>query len=136
MVGLFANPSELARTARESQVHEAQISDLLERVGRWSGKPLGVVQRVDLGAEEMVVHVDLSTLLGVEGTVIRHVVPARIRRRGVEMRLVLEGGEKGSNDARVDPALVKAIVRGRQWFEQLASGRACKRSRRRLGRLS
>ncbi len=124
VVALFANPSELARAARESQIHEAQISDLLEGAGRWSGKPLGVVQRVDLGADEMALHVDLSIILGVEGTVIRHMVPARIRRRGVEMRLVLEGREKGSNDARVDPVLVKAIVRGRQWFEQLASGRA------------
>ncbi len=40
------------------------------------------------------------------------------------MRLVLRGGEKDSSNARVDPALVKAIVRGRQWFEQLARGRA------------
>ena len=28
------------------------------------------------------------------------------------------------HDARVDPALVKAVVRGRRWFEDLASGRA------------
>ncbi len=39
------------------------------------------------------------------------------------MRLVLHGENNGSGDDRVDPALVKAIVRGRQWFEQLASGR-------------
>ena len=90
----------------------------------WSGKPLEVVQRVELGAEEMEVHVDLSTILGEEGTVVRYVVPTRIRRRCVEMRLVLRSGEKDSSDARVDPALVKAIVRGRQWFEQLARGRA------------
>ncbi len=38
------------------------------------------------------------------------------------MRLVLCGGEKDSSDARADPALIKAIVRGRQWFEQLANG--------------
>ena len=40
------------------------------------------------------------------------------------MRLVLHGGNEGSGDDRVDPALVKAVVRGRQWFEDLASGRA------------
>ena len=40
------------------------------------------------------------------------------------MRLVLHGGNKSPSDDRVDPALVKAIVRGRQWFEDLASGRA------------
>jgi hypothetical protein len=40
------------------------------------------------------------------------------------MRLVLTTGQKDLSTARVDPALVKAIVRGRQWFERLASGRA------------
>ena len=40
------------------------------------------------------------------------------------MRLVLQSGENGACDARVDPALVKAIVRARQWFEQVASGQA------------
>jgi site-specific DNA recombinase len=87
-------------------------------------RALDVVQRIDLGAEEMVVRVDLSRMLGKEVTVVRYVIPARIRRRGIEMRLVLHDGEKASNDARVDPALVKAIIRGKQWFEQLASGRA------------
>jgi site-specific DNA recombinase len=38
------------------------------------------------------------------------------------MRLVLHGGEKDSSNAGPDPALIKALVRGRQWFEQLAGG--------------
>ncbi len=37
---------------------------------------------------------------------------------------MLHGGQGGASDARVDPALVKAVVRGRRWFEDLASGRA------------
>ena len=40
------------------------------------------------------------------------------------MRLVLYDGENGTANPRVDAALVKAIVRGRKWFEQLATGRA------------
>ena len=124
VVAFFADRAELARVAREAQIHEARISELLEEVRRWSGKPLEVVQRVDLGAEEMTVHVDLSRFLGKKGAVVRHVIPTRIRRRGVEMRLVLHGENNGSRDDRVDPALVKAIVRGLQWFEDLASGRA------------
>ncbi len=124
MVALFENRGELARAARESQIHQARVSDLLEGVRGWRGKPLEVVQRVDLGAEAMAVHVDLSRILGEEGTVVRYTIPTRIRRRGVEMRLVLHGEQKGSSDSRVDAALVKAIVRGRQWFERLASGRA------------
>ena len=85
VVALFANPAELTRLAREAQVHEAQISELLERVRCWSGKSLEVVQRVDLCVEEVVVHVDLSEFLGEEGAVIRYVIPIRLRRRGVEM---------------------------------------------------
>ena len=123
ILALFADRAELARLAREAQTHEARISELLKGVWSWNGKPLEVVQRVDLGAQEMIVHVDLSRFLGKEDVVVRHVIPARVRRRGVEMRLVLHGANSGSGDDRVDPALVKAIVRGREWFEQLASGR-------------
>jgi len=124
VLALFMNRAELARIARESQIHETQVSELLERVGSWKGKPLDVVKRVDLGVEEMGLHLDLSMFLGAEGIVVRHRLPTCIRRRGVEMRLVLQGGEAGVSDARVDPALVKAIVRARQWFEQVASGQA------------
>ena len=122
MVALFANPAELARVARQSQVHESQVSELLEGVRRWNGKPLEVVQRVDLGGEEMAIQVDLSSFIDEEGTVVRYVIPTCIRRRGVEMRLVLNGGSEGAGDPRVDATLIKAIVRGREWFDQLVSG--------------
>ncbi len=124
VLALFMNRAELARIARESQVHEGQIFDLLEAVRHWSGNPLEIVKRVDLGTEEMGLHVDLSRFLGAEGIVVRYVIPTCIRRRGVEMRLVLRNGETGARDARVDPALVKAIVRAPQWFEQVASGQS------------
>lgn len=48
-------------------------------------------------------------------------VPLQIRRRGVEMRLVLSN--KGpSRDP--DRTLLKAIARGYKWFQELASGRS------------
>src|ERR1700722_9366954 len=47
-------------------------------------------------------------------------VPLKVRRRGVEMRLIING----SNEPRTpDPALLKAFARARVWFEELASGR-------------
>jgi site-specific DNA recombinase len=48
-----------------------------------------------------------------------HTVPMSIRRRGVGMRLVI--GDFIST-AKADPALVKAIARGRSWWSDLASG--------------
>jgi hypothetical protein len=124
VLAFFANRAELAFAARESQVHETQVSGLLEGVEHCKGKPLDIVKRVDLGADEMGLHLDLSMFLGAEATAIRYAIPTCIRRRGVEMRLVLQSGEKDVSGARIDPALVKAIVRARQWFEQVASGQA------------
>src|SRR5205823_704547 len=43
------------------------------------------------------------------------------KRRGAEMRLAVPG----TNDrSKCDPTLIKAIARGRAWFEELAAGRA------------
>ncbi|HIF95015.1 MAG: hypothetical protein ABGX04_05890 [Myxococcales bacterium] len=83
-----------------------------------------MVQRVDLAVKDMTLHLDLSSISGIQGAVVRYAIPTRIRHRGVETKLVLDDRGAGAADAEVDAALVKAIVRGRQWFEQLASGRA------------
>jgi site-specific DNA recombinase len=47
-----------------------------------------------------------------------------LKRRGVETKLVLPGLAQQKHSSRCDPVLIKAIVRGRAWFEELASGRA------------
>ncbi|HEY2535726.1 MAG TPA: recombinase family protein, partial [Solirubrobacteraceae bacterium] len=46
------------------------------------------------------------------------------KRRGVETKLVLPGLAQQNHSSRCDPALIKAIARGRAWFEELATGRA------------
>jgi hypothetical protein len=46
----------------------------------------------------------------------------QIKRRGVEMRLVIKGN--GSPPQRADLALLKAIARAHQWSEDLLTGRA------------
>lgn len=102
VVTLFANPAELirlARLAREAGIHEARVPDLLEAVRHWTGAPLTRVQRVDLSTQVITVHIDLMRILGDEGAVVRHGIPARIRRRGVEMRLILATGQKDLSTA-------------------------------------
>src|SRR5947209_15584527 len=44
--------------------------------------------------------------------------------RGVEARVVLPGLAQQNHSSRCDAALIKAIARGRAWFEELATGRA------------
>ena len=46
------------------------------------------------------------------------------RRRGAEIKLVLPGLAQQTYSSTGDPALIKAIARGRAWFEELATGRA------------
>ena len=46
-------------------------------------------------------------------------VPLQMRRRGVETRLVLPGEALAT--FRTDPALLRALARGHQWFGELAA---------------
>jgi hypothetical protein len=48
---------------------------------------------------------------------------AAFTRRGAETKLVLPGLAQQNHGSRCDPALIKAIARGRAWFEELATGR-------------
>src|SRR5205823_4534385 len=50
-------------------------------------------------------------------------------RRGAETKLVLPGLAQQNHSWRCDPALIRAIARGRAWFEELATGRARSRPR-------
>jgi site-specific DNA recombinase len=54
--------------------------------------------------------------------IITRFFPMTIRRRGVEMRLVIEGNR--AHAPRADSALLKAIARAHQWSEDLLLGRA------------
>ncbi len=47
-------------------------------------------------------------------------VPLKVKRRGVEIRLIINGGDE---PRRPDPALLKAFARARGWFEELATSR-------------
>ncbi|MHC4933941.1 MAG: recombinase family protein, partial [Planctomycetota bacterium] len=120
---LFGDEGALLRVAQNAEIHGERAHKLLEQARHWTGDPLELVQRVELGTEGMAIQLDLSGLLPAGEATVRHSIPTRLRRRGVEMRLILEDGREASRDARIDPALIKAIVRGRRWFEDLTSGR-------------
>jgi len=95
---------------------------LLDGIARWEGEPLDLVQRVDLSADGLVLTLSLDTLAGEAGLTITRLVPMTIRRRGVEMRFVINGA--GAATAKADPALMKAITRARAWFDDIVIGRA------------
>jgi len=47
-------------------------------------------------------------------------IPLQVKRRGVEMRLVIAGGFESSH--KTDPALFKAVARAHRWFEEIVLG--------------
>ena len=87
-----------------------------------------LIERVELRREGMQITLNLRALLpadrfpaGGANLRISHLVPLQMKRRGVEMRLVLPGEIQAS---RTDPALLRALARGYQWFGELTAGTA------------
>ena len=119
---LLADPAELVRVAREAPTEAARVPDLLEGVRHWNGAPLALVQRVEVASDRVAISIDLSGFLGGEPALIRAELPAQLRRRGVETKLILTGQARESASPQRDPSLIRAIVRARAWFDDLISG--------------
>jgi len=120
--GLLADRSALTQAARDSEMAANRISKLLDAAARWTSDHLDLIERVDLAPDRIALSLDLSPLVDEADVIVRHDVPTRIRRRGVETKLVLEAS--GSVASNPDAALIKAVVRAHKWFDDLVSGRA------------
>jgi DNA invertase Pin-like site-specific DNA recombinase len=88
-----------------------------------------LIERVELKRDSMQITLNLRALLPAErfpagGANLRmtRLVLLQLKRRGVETRLVLPGETVAA--PRTDPALLRALARGYQWFGELATGRA------------
>ena len=89
-----------------------------------------LVEQVIVDAQTIIIKVRRGPLLdrpsasdGPSDGAIELTAAVSIKRRGVGTRLVLLDAQH-NHPARCDPALVKAIARGRAWFGELVSGRA------------
>ncbi|GAB4241639.1 MAG: hypothetical protein Kow0032_29600 [Methyloligellaceae bacterium] len=119
---LLADGAALADAVREQGIAAEHIPDLLKAASRWRGRAADLIERVELTRDAIAIEVNMGALAGETGISVRHLVPALIRRRGVETKLVLEG--RDSTTAKPDPALVKAVVRAHRWFDDLVCGDA------------
>src|SRR5258705_10035085 len=115
---MLGRASRLAAALRVSSANRAKIVR-------------GLVCRVIVDEKRIVIKVRRGILWGgdagalgeSDGTI---ELPATIefKRRGVETKLVLPGLAEQNHGSRCDPALIKALARGRAWFGELATGRA------------
>jgi site-specific DNA recombinase len=93
-----------------------------------------LIEKVVIGENAITIRIRRSALSGgavappssenLSDSTIELTAPAGLRRRGVEIRLVLPAVAIQNDRSRCDPTLIKAIARGRAWFEELAAGRA------------
>jgi hypothetical protein len=86
-----------------------------------------LVEKVALTDEGVRIGLNISVPCGGPGSAPHHkvlhmfrFVPLKVKRRGVEMRLIINGGREST---KPDPALLKAFARARGWFDELVSGR-------------
>jgi hypothetical protein len=120
------------------------IPKLLNRTARLaaalSGSPegraklvRGLVEKIIVDEKTIVIKLQRGALLGGDipsstsangcDSAVELTAAAAFTRRGGETKLVLPGLAQQKHNSRCDPALIKAIARGRAWFEELATGR-------------
>lgn len=116
-----AKPSTLAAAARDAGLAANNVQDLLAAAKSYDGDGPELVARVVLSEAVLVLHIDLSALGARRPLVVEHRLPLRIRKRGVEMKLVIENGRSGKA-VTPDPSLIKVITRAHRWMEALRSG--------------
>jgi site-specific DNA recombinase len=135
---MISDRGALASTLKACGLAAAELKQALEVVDRklktvdeiGSMDEAGsAVERVELKRDGMQITLNLRALLATEiisnrGASLRmtRLLRMQMKRRGVETRLVIPG--EAVAVSRRDPALLRALSRGYQWFGELASGRA------------
>ena len=76
---------------------------------------LGLIERMKLSSTGLTLTLSFACTIE-DGPMLIHHVPMAIRRRGVEMRLVLDGETR-----KVDHALLSILAKGHKWFEELST---------------
>jgi site-specific DNA recombinase len=118
----------------EAALGSSRITPLLKSAAAWSERLQleqdnalsSLIDRVDLGQDGMrlSIKLPLSNTGAPDGSshlsIKRH-VPMQIRRRGVELRLVVNDGASAS--CKTDQSLLRTVARARCWFNDLVSGR-------------
>jgi len=145
LVEALTSPAGLLERFGTSGMPADQIRKMLGRAPRlaaaFSGSPRdqaqlvrGLVEKVIVNKTTIVIKMRPGALLGRDGpspaledpssSAIELTAAVAFKRRGVETKLMLPRLDQPNHGTRRDPALIKAIARGRAWFDELVTGRA------------
>src|SRR5438874_6393863 len=132
----LTQPARLVEPAGETGIRGDQVRKLLGRAAGLAATLRGssaeraktvqaLVAQVIVDEKGIVIKVRRGIVVGDQGDgTIELPATIEFKRRGVETKLVLPGLAEQSHGSRCDPALLKAIARGRAWFDELATSRA------------
>jgi DNA invertase Pin-like site-specific DNA recombinase len=142
MVDALSRPARVIEGFSTAATPNEQLGKLLARArrlaARLSGPPGQRAMVVRELVEKVIVDDDMLTIRVHAGAVCGGAVPSptssdapvelraavAFRRRGLQTKLVLAERAEPCHSPKCDPALIKAIARGRLWLEELATGRA------------
>jgi hypothetical protein len=134
---ILSDRAALALALEESGTDPDRLKPVLESAQAWierlrsdtEGAPAlsELTERVDLSREGFRLSLKLPLQPSETGSraptdhlSLKKLLPMQVKRRGVEMRMVLEGD---STPSRVDLPLLKAVARARRWSQDLIAGR-------------
>src|SRR5690349_19745756 len=136
----LTSPAKLVEPFGPASMPSDHIPKLLNRAARLTvalgGSPderAELVEKIIVDEKTIIIKLQRGALLGGDvpssasadgcDNAIELTAAVALTRRGAETKLVLPGLAQQNHNSRCDPALIKAIARGRTWFEELATGR-------------
>ena len=141
----LTSPASLVERFGAAGMPSDQVRKLLSRAARMAAALGGspgeraklvreLVEKIIVDEKTIIIKLRRGLLLGEDvassaseaasDSAVELTATAAFTRRGAETKLVLPGLAPQKHSSRCDPALIKAIARGRAWFEELATGRA------------
>jgi site-specific DNA recombinase len=136
---MLGNESAVLEAAQKTDIDSSQIDRVLHAARTWrhhlqseaeqTSAIAALVDRVELKSDCIRVSIKLP-IAGAEKSraqlpdqiAIARSFPMRLKRRGVELRLIV--GDHKRSAAIVDLSLLKAVARAHRWFDALSSGKA------------
>jgi site-specific DNA recombinase len=136
---MLGDESAVLDAAQKANINSGQIEHVLHAARTWLQRLQSeaeqnsviaeLVDRVDLTSDGIRVSIklpvrdaDKSRTLLPDRVAIARLFPMQMKRRGVELRLIV--GNQNRSAANVDLSLLKAVARAHRWFEEITTGNA------------
>jgi site-specific DNA recombinase len=136
---MLDDQASVLEAAQKTDIDSGQIDRVLHAARTWSHRLqaeaeqtvtlAALVERVELKCDGMGVSIKLpiasteTSRAQLSGAVaITRSFPIQLKRRGVELRLVV--GDHNRSAATVDLPLLKAVARAHRWFDEISTGKS------------